>query len=199
VPDRWAVDQGTGAHQPSLKPIGSSCCLLLLAGGFRSTTAAGVRENKIGLVSELQWIAAVLLKHWIAGGRQWRRLTTTGRSCGGAPARRGARNREMQWELSVCVGKRGRGGASGRALRLERHERAKLLLAILATCVAARAAAARRGGARRSQRGAGQAVGAVLEGTGREEERRGGSWGSGKRPAGSGCHGREQSRAGGWR
>jgi hypothetical protein len=44
--------------------------------------AARVRESEIGRVCEPQWVAAVLLEHWI---------TTAGRSCGGAPARSSAR------------------------------------------------------------------------------------------------------------
>jgi hypothetical protein len=34
----WAVDQGTGAHQQSREPPGSSCCLSLLADWFWPTT-----------------------------------------------------------------------------------------------------------------------------------------------------------------
>jgi hypothetical protein len=34
VLDFWAVDRGTGTHQQSREPPGSSCCLSLLAGGF---------------------------------------------------------------------------------------------------------------------------------------------------------------------
>jgi hypothetical protein len=37
----WAVDRGTGAHQQSREPPGSSCCLSLLAGGFRLITHSG--------------------------------------------------------------------------------------------------------------------------------------------------------------
>jgi hypothetical protein len=42
-------------------------------------------------------------------------------------------------------------------------------------------------------RKAGQAVGAALEGTWRRIKRRGGSWGSGKRPAG-GCRAQRENR-----
>jgi hypothetical protein len=38
--------------------------------------AARVRESEIGLLSELQWVTAVLLEHWIAGAGRRRRLTT---------------------------------------------------------------------------------------------------------------------------
>jgi hypothetical protein len=56
----------------------------------RGGPAALVREIEIGWVCEHQWVAVVLLEHWIAGGRRRRRLTTTSRSCGGAPVRRNA-------------------------------------------------------------------------------------------------------------
>jgi hypothetical protein len=48
---------------------------------------ARVRESEIGWVSELQGVMAVLLEHWIVGGRRRGRLTTAARGCGGAPAR----------------------------------------------------------------------------------------------------------------
>jgi hypothetical protein len=43
----WAVDQGIGAHQQSWEPPGSSCCLSLLAGGFRPTTHSGTPGGTI--------------------------------------------------------------------------------------------------------------------------------------------------------
>jgi hypothetical protein len=57
-----------------------------------------VRENEIGQVCELQWVAAVLLEHWIGGGNRQRRVLTVSRGSGGAPARCGARGREKQWK-----------------------------------------------------------------------------------------------------
>jgi hypothetical protein len=64
-----------------------------------------VRESKIGQVCEHQWVAAVLLKHWIEGGRRQRRLSTASRSYVGAPARRRAREEggEAEW---ACVSAR---------------------------------------------------------------------------------------------
>jgi hypothetical protein len=46
VPDFWAVDRGTGTHQQSWEPPGSSCCLSLLAGGFWPTTHADTDAKK---------------------------------------------------------------------------------------------------------------------------------------------------------
>jgi hypothetical protein len=51
-------------------------------------------ENKIGQACELQWVAVVLLEHWIRGEKRQRRLSTVSRGYGGAPARCGARERE---------------------------------------------------------------------------------------------------------
>jgi hypothetical protein len=59
---------------------------------------ARVRESEIGWVSELQGVTAVLLEHWIAGGRRRGRLTTAARGSGGAPARSYARGKEMPWK-----------------------------------------------------------------------------------------------------
>jgi hypothetical protein len=58
-----------------------------------------VWESEIGQVCEHQWVAAVLLKHWIEGGRWRRRLSTASRSYGGAPARRRAweEGGEAEW------------------------------------------------------------------------------------------------------
>jgi hypothetical protein len=83
-----------------------------------------VWENEIGRVCEHQWVVAVLLEHWIKGGRRQRWLTTAGRCCGGAPARRRAREeeREVKWAcVSARVSSRGaqgctssqRGGTTG--------------------------------------------------------------------------------------
>jgi hypothetical protein len=65
-------------------------------------SAAGTTlgESEIGWVSELQGVAAVLLEHWIAGGRRRGQLTTPARGCGGAPARSCARGKEMPWKRS---------------------------------------------------------------------------------------------------
>jgi hypothetical protein len=40
--------------------------------------AARVREIEIGQDCEHQWVAAMLLEYWIAGGRRRRRLMTAG-------------------------------------------------------------------------------------------------------------------------
>jgi hypothetical protein len=66
---------------------------------------ARVRESEIGWVCEPQWVAAVLLEHWIVGGRRRRWLTMAGRSCGGAPARSSAREEGRQWKCE-CVKER---------------------------------------------------------------------------------------------
>jgi hypothetical protein len=61
---------------------------------------ARVRESEIGWVSELQGVTAVLLEHWIAGGRRRGRLTMVARGCGGGPVRCGGRKRKWQWKCS---------------------------------------------------------------------------------------------------
>jgi hypothetical protein len=55
-----------------------------------------VRENEIGQACELQWVAAVLLEHWIEGGKRRRRLSTVSRGSGGAPARVVERMKESE-------------------------------------------------------------------------------------------------------
>jgi hypothetical protein len=67
-----------------------------------------MRESEIGWVSELHGVAAVLLEHWIAGGRRHGRLTMVARCCGGGPARCGARERKWQWK---CRRVKARGSA----------------------------------------------------------------------------------------
>jgi hypothetical protein len=64
--------------------------------------AARVQKSKIGQVCEPQWVAAVLLENWIGGGKRRRRLTTAGRSCGGAPVRSSAREDGRLWKCE-CV------------------------------------------------------------------------------------------------
>jgi hypothetical protein len=61
---------------------------------------ARVQESEIGWVNELQGVAAVLLEHWIMGGRRRGRLTTAAKGCGGTPARNYARGEEMPWRRS---------------------------------------------------------------------------------------------------
>jgi hypothetical protein len=94
-------------------------------GGTRAHCRGGyvdlVQESEIGQVCEHQWVAAVLLKHWIKGGRRRRRLSTASRRYGGAPARRRAREeggeaewacmsaRVSPWEARGCASSR-RGG-----------------------------------------------------------------------------------------
>jgi hypothetical protein len=57
---------------------------------------ARVRESETGWVGELQGVTAVLLEHWIAGGRWRGRLTTVARGCDGAPARSCARGKKCR-------------------------------------------------------------------------------------------------------
>jgi hypothetical protein len=78
--------------------------------------AAGVRESGIGWVCELQWVAVVLLEHWIAGGKRQRWLMTSSKSCSGAPARRSAREEERQWKCECVKARVSSQGAQGRAL-----------------------------------------------------------------------------------
>jgi hypothetical protein len=73
------------------------------------------RENEIGQACELQWVAAVLLEHWIGGGRRRRRLLTGSRGCGGAPARWGAREKEKQCKCRRVKARVGSWGALGHA------------------------------------------------------------------------------------
>jgi hypothetical protein len=68
----------------------------------RGGSAVLAWESEIGWACEHQWAAAVLLEHWIGGGRRQRRLTTVSRSYGGAPARRRAREEERQRKCE-CV------------------------------------------------------------------------------------------------
>jgi hypothetical protein len=75
--------------------------------------AARVRESEIGWVCEPQWVAAVLLEHWIAGGRRRRQLTMAGRSCGGAPARVVEERKEGEVMRRGGMGKRSREGFLG--------------------------------------------------------------------------------------
>jgi hypothetical protein len=75
--------------------------------------AARVRKSKIGQVCEPQWVAAVLLEHWIAGGKRWRRLMTAGRSCGGAPVRSSAREEGRQWKCESVKARVSSLGAQG--------------------------------------------------------------------------------------
>jgi hypothetical protein len=71
-------------------------------GGARAHRRGGLatlaRESEIGRVCEHQWVATVLLEHWIEGGKRRRRLSTVSRSCGGAPAKRRTREEERQWK-----------------------------------------------------------------------------------------------------
>jgi hypothetical protein len=78
-----------------------------------------VRENEIGQVCELQWVAAVLLEHWIGGGKRQRRLSTVSQGSGGAPARCGAWGREKQWKCKRVMARVSLWGPPGHALGLE--------------------------------------------------------------------------------
>jgi hypothetical protein len=64
--------------------------------------AAWVRGNGIELVKELQWEVGVLTEHWVERVGRRRRLTTAGRSSGGAPARCDARRKGNEAECE-CV------------------------------------------------------------------------------------------------
>jgi hypothetical protein len=75
--------------------------------------AARVRERETGWVCELQWVVAVLLEHWIAGGRRRRRLTTASRGSGRAPARVVERRKEGEAMRRSGMGKRSREGLLG--------------------------------------------------------------------------------------
>jgi hypothetical protein len=75
-----------------------------------------VRESEIGRACEHQWVATVLLEHWIGGGERRRRLSTVSRSSGGAPARCGARGREKQRKCKGVMARVSSWGAPGRAL-----------------------------------------------------------------------------------
>jgi hypothetical protein len=66
-----------------------------------------VQENEIGRACELQWVAVVLLEHWIGDGERQRRLSTTSRSCGGGPVRWRAREEEKKCKCG-CENARGR-------------------------------------------------------------------------------------------
>jgi hypothetical protein len=156
--------------------------------------AARVWESEIGRVCEPQWVAAVLLEHWIAGGRRRRRLTTAGRSCGGAPARSSAREEGM----GVCECKSESMGSSGTCFKSRRrHGERELLLA-------SQRARGARGDGGATWRGEERAsAGRVSGGRGvgghvvRRRAARG-SWGSGKWPAKAAAS-RARGRAGGTR
>jgi hypothetical protein len=96
----WCAWQGLRGGGASRRWGDRAAVELELAGAV--VRAARVRESEIGQVCEPQWVAAVLLEHWITGGRWRRRLTTVGRSCGGAPARSSAREEGRQWKCE-CV------------------------------------------------------------------------------------------------
>jgi hypothetical protein len=72
-----------------------------------------VQESKIGQAGEHQWVAGVLVEHWIEGGKRWRRLSTTSRSYGGAPAGRRAREEEGQCKCGCMNARESALGAQG--------------------------------------------------------------------------------------
>jgi hypothetical protein len=96
----WCAWQGLRGGRASGRRRDRAATELELTGAV--VRAARVRESEIGRVCEPQWVAAVLLEHWIAGGRRRRRLMATGRSCDGAPVRSNAREEGRQWK-SECV------------------------------------------------------------------------------------------------
>jgi hypothetical protein len=76
--------------------------------------AARVRESEIGLLSELQWVAVVLLEHGIVGGRRRRWLTTASRGSSGALARVVERREKEEAMLRGGMGKRSLEGLLGK-------------------------------------------------------------------------------------
>jgi hypothetical protein len=66
-----------------------------------------VQESEIGRAGEHQWVAGVLLEHWIGDGLRQRRLSTTSSSCSGGPARWRAREKEKLYKCG-CRNARGR-------------------------------------------------------------------------------------------
>jgi hypothetical protein len=72
----------------------------------RGGPAALVREIEIGRVCEHQWVAAVLLEHWITGGRWQRRLTMANRGSGVAPARSSQAEEGRRSNAAWGMGKR---------------------------------------------------------------------------------------------
>jgi hypothetical protein len=74
----------------------------------RGGPAVLVREIEIGRVYEHQWVAAVLLEHWIAGGRWQRRLTMVNRGSGVAPARSSRAEEGRRSNAAWGMGKRSR-------------------------------------------------------------------------------------------
>jgi hypothetical protein len=96
----WCAWQGLRGGGASERRRDRAAAKLELTGAV--VCAARVRESEIGRVCEPQWVTAVLLEHWIMGGRRWRWLMTAGRSCGRAPARSSAREEGRQWKCE-CV------------------------------------------------------------------------------------------------
>jgi hypothetical protein len=80
----------------------------------RSGPAALARKSEIGWVCEHQWVAAVLLEHWIEGGRRQRQLTMVSRGNGRAPARVLERRKEREVMWRGGMSKRSREGLLGK-------------------------------------------------------------------------------------
>jgi hypothetical protein len=90
----WCPWLGLRGSVAASRRRGRAAAELELAGAVGDD--ARVRESEIGWVSELKRVVAVLLEHWIVGGRRRGRLMTTARGYGGAPAR----GKEMPWKRS---------------------------------------------------------------------------------------------------
>jgi hypothetical protein len=87
-------------------------------GGARAHRRSGpvvlAWESEIGWACENQWVAVVLLEHWIKSGRWQRRLTTASQGSGGAPARVVERRKEREVMRHGGTGKRSREGLLGK-------------------------------------------------------------------------------------
>jgi hypothetical protein len=81
-------------------------------GGARAHRRGGptilARLSEIGWACEHQWVAAVLLEHWIEVGRWQRQLTMASQGSGGAPARVVKRRKEREVMRRGGMGKRSR-------------------------------------------------------------------------------------------
>jgi hypothetical protein len=75
----------------------------------RSFWCKRAKLGRLGSISG-RW---VLLEHWIKGGKRRRRLSITSRSCGGAPARRRAREEEGQYKCGCVNARESALGAQG--------------------------------------------------------------------------------------
>jgi hypothetical protein len=63
----------------------------------RCGPAVLVEEMEIGLLSELLWVVAALLMHWIGVRRWWWWLSTVARRHGGGPVRAERGKKKVLW------------------------------------------------------------------------------------------------------